>query len=169
MHIPPYYKRRGFQYFFVGVIIGAIISYLIFLYFYGEMTEAWIEENIQLRDQIEELENDIENISKDNEDLTKQSQQNLTLQEIQIEIENPDKLKLDRFMQHDLKEQMKSELNSLKGRDIESLYENQDLLEAAIENKSYRVEDFSYDATIKKLWVINSTLFLTIELEVSST
>ncbi|SET79524.1 hypothetical protein SAMN05421676_10887 [Salinibacillus kushneri] len=167
MHIPPYYKRRGFQYFFVGIITGAVIAYLLFLYFFGKYTEMRIEENIQLRDQIAELEQDLENITKDKEDLSRQNEENLTIQEIQIELENAEQLKLDRFIQHDLKEKIKDEISSLKGRNIETMQENLSFIESTIENKTYHVSDFSYDAAITRL-IISKTFYVKVKLSMSS-
>ncbi|GAA0484165.1 hypothetical protein GCM10008986_06720 [Salinibacillus aidingensis] len=167
MHIPPYYKRRGFQYFFAGVITGTVIAYLLFLFFYGEYTEMRIEENIRLRDQIAELEQDLENITEDKENLSKQNEQNLTIQEIQVELENAEKLKLDRFIQHELKENIKDEMSSLKGRNIETMQENLSLIESSVENKTYHISDFSYSATITRL-IISKTVYVKVKLSMAS-
>ena len=55
MHFIPYYKNKNWQRFFVGLFIGAIISYFIFIYMYGQLLEKRIEENLQLRIEKQEL------------------------------------------------------------------------------------------------------------------
>jgi hypothetical protein len=168
MHIPPYYKRKGFQYFFVGIILGSIISYLFFLYINGELTERWIEQNVELRNDITNLENQINGLLQDKEDLNKENKEKLTVQEIQVEIVNSEKLKLDRFIVHDLTSQMSNELSPIIGKSIQSLSENKSLIKSTIENKSFKAGEFSYQPTITLL-VIATKLQISVEVNMAST
>ena len=55
MHIPPYYKKRTWQSFFLGVLAGVIVGYIFFLFVYGKHTERWIEENMEIRTELKQV------------------------------------------------------------------------------------------------------------------
>ncbi|MBB6452096.1 2',3'-cyclic-nucleotide 2'-phosphodiesterase (5'-nucleotidase family) [Salirhabdus euzebyi] len=168
MHIPPYYKRRGFQYFFVGIIVGFIISYLVFIYINGELTEKWIEENIQLHSKVESLENTNRILSEDKEELNEKNKQKLTIQDIQVQLTNAKQLRLDRFIEHELISKIKEELSSLTGNSIESVMENKSLIYTSVENKTFKIDDFAYEAEIREL-IISTKMSISVKITMSST
>lgn len=167
MHIPAYYKKKEVQYFFSGAVIGAIIAYIIFLYMYGSQTERWIEENIQLHSKINDLERENQTLSKDKENLQSKTKENLTIQKIDVKLLNAEQLKLDRFVVYQLTESIKEELGSLIGKTIPSVSENESLVFAAIENKTFSVDDFSYDAKITTL-TISQTLRVKVNIQIAN-
>ncbi|MBO8156468.1 MAG: hypothetical protein H0Z32_08420 [Bacillaceae bacterium] len=166
MHIPAYYKKREVQYFFAGAVIGGIIAYIIFLYMYGSQTERWIEENVQLHSRINDLERENQTLTKDKANLKNKNEQILTIQTIDVELINAEQLKLDRFVIYQLTEAVKNELSSLIGKSIQSVSENQALIYATIENKTFKVDDFAYEAKVSSL-TISRTLHAKIKISIS--
>ncbi len=167
MHIPAYYKRKSVQYFFVGVIIGAILAYLFFLYINGELTERWIEQNVQLRSKIAELEDQMNGLLQDKENLSKENEEKLSVKEVNIEISNKEQLKLDSMEVIELTTLMKKELSSLIGKNVESIIENANLVESTLENKSFTLSSFSYQPKIQKLF-ISSKINITVKLNITN-
>lgn len=149
MHIPPFYKKRTYQTFFIGIFIGAIIAYLILLFMYGKMYEKLLAERIQLQTEIEEISQQNETLLEDKEQLEEQSTAIVT--SIQIQFINDKSLKFDRLMTLQLENMIKSELSNIIGKSIQSVSESDDLLITVIENKTFTVEDQSYEFEVKKL------------------
>ncbi|MGP4108320.1 sporulation membrane protein YtrI [Virgibacillus sp. L01] len=167
MHIPPYHKRKGWQRFLVGTVIGAIIAYFIFVYMHGYMYEQLLEENRDLQSQVNELENQNEALLKDNKDLDEKSKESLTVDSIEIEITNKDELRLDRLIIHDLEELMKKEIEDIIGQDLTIVSESSELLKSTIQNKNFKVDDFTYKFAVQTL-VITPTVKITVEAEISN-
>ncbi|WP_102026793.1 sporulation membrane protein YtrI [Salirhabdus sp. Marseille-P4669] len=167
MHIPPYYKRRGTQYFFVGMLVGAILAYLFFLYINGKLTERWIEQTVELRSEIVQLEDRINGLTKDKENLSKENKEMLTVQEINIEISNKEQLKLDSIEAVELTARIQKELSPLIGNSIESLSENRSLIYSTLENKSFQMNNFSYQPSITEL-IIATKMEIKIKLSMTN-
>jgi hypothetical protein len=165
MHIPPYYKRRGFQYFFVGILVGIILSYLFFLYIEGQLTERWIEQNVSLRKDVVNLQNQINELLKDRENLSKEKEKKLTVQDINVTISNAEQLKLDKFFIYELTSQIKNELIELIGNSVDSLAENRTLIRSTIENKVIKIDKFTYRSDLTELIIAPPNLYITVKLK----
>lgn len=162
MHIPPYYKKPSWQRFFVGAVCGGIIAYVILIYMYGSMYESLLEENKQLKSRVSELTLQNEALTKDKEDLTEKTNKALVIESIEIDIDNWEKYKMDRLTVYELEELIKEEINHLIGEKVSIVAESDFLLERAIENKSYKLNDVIYYFNISKM-TISETLKLTLE------
>ncbi|GEN31509.1 hypothetical protein HNQ35_000908 [Cerasibacillus quisquiliarum] len=147
MHIPPYFKDKAWQYIFVGMIIGGIVAYLIFIYMYSEMYEQLVEKNIALESEIQDVKKQNQALLEINEDLEKPS----IVETIKINITNPKELKLDSLLVHQLVELIKEEIDSLIGKPIQQLSDSDDLLIATIENKRFKLNDIQYRFEVVKL------------------
>ncbi|WP_053218924.1 sporulation membrane protein YtrI [Virgibacillus senegalensis] len=167
MHIPPYYKKESWQRFFAGGFIGAIIAFVIYLYMYGQYYEKWLEDNMNLRSQIAELKKQNEVLLENEKEMNEKTKQKVIVQSVDVEIDNAEQLKLDRLIVHQLQEVIKAEIDSVIGKDIVSLSENDQLLISTLENTVYRVEDINYTASINRL-VIAPTLKLHLSLDFSN-
>ncbi|SDK43079.1 sporulation membrane protein YtrI [Sediminibacillus albus] len=167
MHIPPYYKQESWQRFFAGAFIGAIIAFVVYLYIYGQNYEKWLEDNMDLRSQLAELERQNEVLLENKKELDEKTKEKVVVQSISIKIENEKQLKLDRLIVHQIEERIKAEIDNVIGRDIVSLSENDQLLISTIENTVYRVEDINYHASINQL-VIAPVLKLNLSLDFGS-
>lgn len=153
MHIPPYHKKPSWQFFIVGAAFGAIISYFVLIFMYGTMYEELVEENLELTSEKNELSRQNEALLEDNEDLNEKTNKEPTVENLEIIIANGEQLKLDRLIIHELEEMIKEELNHIVGQDIHTIGENDFLLERLIENKGFKVDDFTYYFEIKKLTI----------------
>ena len=151
MHIPPYHKKRSWQIFLVGTLIGSIIAYTMFAYMYGKMYENLLSENIQIKTKLGELERQNEALLQDKEDMEEKSAN--TIQSIGIDFSNSEELKLDRLIIHELEDLIKNEINFIIGKDVKSLSENDDLLITLLENKTFTIDDFSYQFEVNKMFV----------------
>lgn len=152
MHVPHYHKKRSWQIFLLGVFAGSIIAYLVFSLMYSKMYEQILTQNVQLRTQVTELEHQNEALLQDQEDREEQKTGH-TVQKIEIEFSNHNELRLDRLIIHELEDLLKNEINYIIGKDIESLTENDDLLITVIENKTFTIDDLSYQFEVKKLFI----------------
>ncbi|MDQ0160183.1 sporulation membrane protein YtrI [Alkalibacillus salilacus] len=167
MHIPPYYKKASWQTFLIGVLTGVVIGYIFFLFVYGQHTERWIEENLSIRNELHELEQENELLKSDQSDLNEEAEQRVTVQKIEISWTNAEKLDLDRFTTHELKEILLDELESVVGQNIISLSEQRTLLLRTIENKTFNIRDVDYQLAVRHM-TIGPTLILSIEVKIAS-
>ncbi|MBU5468105.1 hypothetical protein KQI49_14850 [Virgibacillus sp. MSJ-26] len=155
MHIPPYHKKMSWQRFFIGLFFGALISYGIVIYMYGQMYEDLLEKNLALQSELSDVKKQNESLLKTNEDLDEQSKKPITVESIDMVIENKEELKLDTFTVHKLEDLIKQEIDHLVGQDVYIVSESEELLIAAIENNVYEADDFSYEFEISKLTISN--------------
>ncbi|QKY69670.1 sporulation membrane protein YtrI [Lentibacillus sp. CBA3610] len=152
MHIPPYHKKPSFQRFLVGMFIGAVIAYFVFVYMHGSMYGQLLEENRDLKSEVTELNNQNEALLEDNEDLDEQSKEPIKVEAIEITIINEEDLP-DRLIIHDLEELMKEEIEHIIGQDLSIISESDGLLTATLENKVFTVDDFEFQFTVEKLYL----------------
>ena len=151
MHVPRYHKKPGWQRFLVGMLFGALISYWVVIFMYGTMYQEKVIENSKLHEELNDAENRIQALEKDNEDLNEKSKQKIVIEEIELEILNAKELKIDMLLQNELESLVKEEIKDIIGKDLLMVAESDTLLLSSIENKSYKVDDFSYDFEIKRL------------------
>ena len=161
MHIPPYHKQKSWQRFFVGMFCGGFIAYVILIYMYGVMYEELLEENFQITEAINDLKKKNDVLLQDQTDLNAP----LTVKEIEIIIDNPEAVKLDSLLVSQLKSLMKQEIGHLIGVEVNTISASDQLLTSAVENKSFKVDETTYQFTITKL-IVASSLKLTVETKV---
>lgn len=166
MHIPPYYKKKSWQRFFIGAFIGAVIAYCIFIFMYGSMYERLFEHNLDLQSELTELEKQNEALLQDKKDLNEKSKAPVTVDGIEIHITNEKQLRLDRLIIHQLEEMMKQEIDHIIGQDISVVAESDRLLLSTIENKAFSIDDFTYSFEISKL-TISKTVKITAKAKMS--
>lgn len=146
MHFPPYYKKKSWQHFFLGVFTGSIIGYLVLLYMYGVMYENLLAENYDLQESIIDLRQQNQVLLENQED----GDSVLTIKEIEIIIENQGVIK-DSLLVSQLKTLMKEEISHLIGVDIHIVSESDELLVSALENKAFTIDDVTYHFTVSRL------------------
>ncbi len=168
MHIPPYHKRPSWQRFLAGVAIGTIIGYIIFIYMFGELQEKWIEENLALRGDLQDLNQSYENLRKNHETLDQQTKEGMQVSEINIEFLNLKELNIDtdRIMIQQLEEAVRTEAAHAVGKSIDEIADSIDLLIATIENKTINIDDFRFQAEIERI-IVSETLYLSIQLKIA--
>ncbi|GAB3065205.1 sporulation membrane protein YtrI [Virgibacillus ainsalahensis] len=167
MHIPPLYKKKTWQLFIIGTVVGGVLSYLVYIYMYGSLYEQVVEENLQIQSELTELQSQNEALLEDNADLDEKSKEPVTVDAIEISFANQEELRLDRLIVHQLEEMIKEEINHLIGQDLSIVAESDQLLEAAIENKGFSVDGFTYYFEVHKLY-ITKTIKLNLETKLSN-
>ncbi|WP_017186302.1 sporulation membrane protein YtrI [Alkalibacillus haloalkaliphilus] len=167
MHIPPFYKKTTWQAFFIGILTGVVIGYMFFLYVYGQHTERWIEENLTLRNELNQVKQENELLKQDKDDLNRANEERLTIQDIELDWHNADELDLDRFTLHELNENVLQELQTVMGRNIQSVSDQRELLIRTIENKLYNIRDIRYQLEVHHI-TISTTLIITVKVHITS-
>ncbi|GAE92978.1 hypothetical protein JCM21714_2007 [Gracilibacillus boraciitolerans JCM 21714] len=169
MHIPPYYKRPAMQRFLAGVCLGTIVGYILFIYMFGELQEKWIEENLTLRAELQELNQTYETLVKSHKELDEQTKDGLVVNEIEIEFLNLRELKLetDRLMVHKLEEAIRTEANHAIGKKVIDIANSIDLLINTIENKTINIDDFRYHAEVSRI-IVNEKVKFSIKLKIGT-
>lgn len=149
MHFFPFYKKRNYQIFILGILFGAVIAYVTLLYMHGKMYENVLVEQVKLKMEIKELKKQNETLIDDKEEMEEQSE--ATVKGIQVEFTNSKKLKFDRLTTLQLENMVKNELANIIGKTIQSVSESDDLLITVIENKTFTIDDQSYEFEVKKV------------------
>lgn len=166
MHIPPYYKKKSWQHFIIGICTGVLVAYSIFIFMHGSMYEQLYENNLELQSQVNELKSHNDSLLKDKKESVAKSKAKLTIDRIEILITNQEELKLDRLIIHQLDKMIKQEINHLIGQDIKIVSESDQLLLSTIENKSFSVDDFTYFFEVERL-TISDTIKLVMYAKIS--
>lgn len=151
MHIPPYHKKRSWQIFLIGLFTGSVIAYIILVIMYGKMYEAVIAEKIALTSSYNELKRQNEALIEDKEQL--QDKSILTVKSIDIFYENDGEFRFDRLMIHQLNDLIQQELNDIVGKEVKTISANSELLVTVIENKTFTIDELSYQFEVRKLTI----------------
>lgn len=162
MHIPPLHKRTTWQRFFIGVAVGAFLAYLILLFMYGTMYEKTIQNNSELQSTNNELKKYNDALIEDQEEAEEREDQPYKIDQITIDITNEKELMLDRLATHQLEELVMEEIDLIIGKSVQSVAENNALLIATIENKSFKVDDASYTFEVTQ-FILYSTVNVTLK------
>ncbi len=162
MHIPPVYKRPSWQRFLIGVVVGVVVAYVIMLFMYGTIYEQIVQENSELRASNKELTNFNDALLEDKEEAEEQESKPYTIEQIDIMIENEKELRLDRLATHQLEELITDEIDLIIGKSVSSTAENNELLIAAIENKTFKIDGFSYSFEVSR-FILYSTAKITLK------
>ncbi|WP_028400812.1 sporulation membrane protein YtrI [Ectobacillus panaciterrae] len=152
MRIPPLYKSRFWQAIFGGMAVGGIISWIIFLYIYGEFQEEQRKLIFTQQNEIDRLEKAYHLLMEDKQKLNEENKRILTIQDIKIEILNHEQYDLDSLAVHGLMTDVKSDLQSLLTKSVQSVATNKELLQRAIENKVYKRADRSYRFEVRTMY-----------------
>jgi hypothetical protein len=152
--------------FFFGVIIGALTSWLIFLYMFAEMQEKQTATIRRQANVIAELEKEKRIWQEDFKKLNEENKKLLTVQDIQVEIINGDQFRIDPLSLFEVEEAVKRDIHSVLAKDLQVVFQSRQLLKRAIENKPVRINDKRYKLVIKEM-VFYTTLTIQLELELS--
>lgn len=137
MQVPPFYRKRSWQVFTLGTILGGLIAYGIFLFMYGKLYSEILTENVQLHAQLSDLQQQNEILLHDQA----QREEPLTIQAIDIYYINEKDFRFDRLTTHQLNELIKGELKQIIGKSVDSTAENYELIIKLIEKKTFSLED----------------------------
>lgn len=141
------------------MLAGAVIAYIVLIFMYGKMYENLMTENIKLSSEIQDLERRNEALLQDKESL---EERNFIIQSIEIEFSNAEELRMDRLIIHQLENLIKNEIDQIIGKEIDSVADNDELLITVIENKTFTIDDLSYEFEVVKM-SITEKLRITLE------
>ncbi|SDJ65707.1 sporulation membrane protein YtrI [Salimicrobium halophilum] len=160
MHIPPAYYKKEMKRFLAGAVLGGCFAYIIFIYIYGEMYEQAIEDSITARTEVQEWEEKYEQLLSEQE-----SRPNIEyVEDMTIKLTNVKQLSIDKLTQHELIQETKSLLKPVQGTEISKLTGHEELIVTTVENKDFRIDDFTYHLTVTKL-IISRTLIIEVEIK----
>lgn len=166
MHFPRYHHKKSWQRFFLGLVTGMIISYVIILYMYGSMYEQLFEQNLKLASEVTELEDLYESLLQDRRDEDEAQRKQTIVESIEITITNYEELKLDRLLIHQFSELIKEEIKHIIGIELSVIAASDQLLLSTIENKAFTIDDFTYYFHVEKL-IISQTVKLQLTAHIS--
>lgn len=166
MRIPALYRYQNGQRFLFGAIIGAIVSWLVFLFMFGHMQEEQAKTIRKQREQIVELEKEKNIWQEDFKKLNEKNKQLLTVQEIVVKIENADKYRIDPLSVFEVEESVKEDISMVLAKDLHLVFQSRELLKKVIVNKPVKINDKRYKLVIKEM-VIYTTLTIHLEMELA--
>ncbi|MEA3320885.1 MAG: hypothetical protein U9Q88_12830 [Bacillota bacterium] len=152
MRVPPYNRDPGWQRFFSGVVLGAIIGWLIFMLMYGVTLEKNIGDLIKYKEEVRSYKNRIHILTEDNDKLKEEKDQ-LKIEDFKISIINHEKYMLNSFSRSSIIARITEDLNDQVSRDVASIKDNRQLLIKVIENKSYTLDDKQYYFEVDFLYI----------------
>jgi cell division protein FtsB len=164
MRVPPYHQKPGWQRFFAGVVIGALISWFVFLFQFGVLQDKQIQKISEQELEISDLKKSKEILIEDAKKLNEENKSKLKIQDFEIVFANRKKVELSSLDLHHMKTAVLEDLNSLIGQDIQSLSKNKDLLFRTIENRLYEMDDKTYKLKIHTVFV-DTTLEISLNIE----
>lgn len=107
MRVPSFYRSKSFQRMLFGAVVGAILSWLFFLYVYGQMQEEQVTTIRKQQEQIANLEKEKNIWQEDFKKLNEKNKELLTVQELSIKITNASKYKIDPLSLFEAEEEIK--------------------------------------------------------------
>lgn len=164
MRIPPYYKLPSWQRFFVGMVVGGIISWMIFIYMFGAMHEKQTKLIEEQRNEISKYKNTLSYLQEEYKQLNEENEEQLTIGEVKIKILNPTKTKVELLSIHETEDQLSGDLRSLINKDLESVYGNRDLIKKIIENKTVKLNEKTFTFKVREMYFWTTTQ-ITLELK----
>ncbi|MDQ0224612.1 sporulation protein [Bacillus sp. 7586-K] len=163
MRIPPYYQQPSWQRFFSGVAIGAIISWIVFLFIYGVLQEKHRTIIDKQKVTIQDLEKDKELYQEEYSKINKEAQKKITVQAINVHLVNGEKYLFKDFRIKKIEDDVKDNLADLIAKDMESVYANYKLIENIVENKTHKVDGKDYKLKMTK-FMLYTTIYIEVEI-----
>ncbi|WP_059171387.1 sporulation membrane protein YtrI [Bacillus sp. FJAT-27445] len=158
MRVPPLYKDNTWQRFFVGMAIGGIISWLLFIYMYGILQEKQTLLIQEQKDTIQDLRDDVAIWQEEFKNLNKENIEHLLVQQITVKIINHQKYSLDLLSVKQTEEAVTEDLKTLKAKDVQTVYKNKDLIKRVIENRSVSINGKKYRLEVKELVIYTNVI-----------
>ncbi|MCC3356443.1 sporulation membrane protein YtrI [Bacillus sp. REN16] len=164
MRVPPYHQKPGWQRFFAGIVIGALISWFVFLFQFGVLQDKQIQKITEQNNVIKELRKSKDILIEDVEKLNEDNKKKLKIQDFKVDFANKKKVELSSLNLHHMKTAVIEDLNSLIGQDVQTVSKNKDLLFSTIENHVFELDDKKYRFKIHTVF-FDTTLEITLNIE----
>ncbi|WRP05549.1 sporulation membrane protein YtrI [Rossellomorea aquimaris] len=164
MRIPPFYRLPSWQRFFAGMVVGGIISWMIFIFMFGAMHEKQTQLIEEQKNDISKLKNTLSYLQEEYKQLNSENEDELTIQEVKVKIINNTKTKVELLSIHETEDQLSEDLRSLLTKDLETVYGNKELIKKIIENKTVKLNDKSFNLKVREMYFYTTTQ-ITLELK----
>ncbi|MGM0853423.1 MAG: sporulation membrane protein YtrI [Bacillota bacterium] len=164
MRIPPFYRLPSWQRFFAGMVVGGIISWMIFIFMFGTMHEKQTQLIEEQKNDISKLKNTLSYLQEEYKQLNTENEDELTIQEVKVKIINNTKTKVELLSIHETEDQLSEDLRSLLTKDLETVYGNKELIKKIIENKTVKLNDKSFNLKVREMYFYTTTQ-ITLELK----
>ncbi len=164
MRIPPLYRKPSWQQLLAGMALGAVISWFVFLYIFGILQEKQTKLIHDQKDKISKLEGDIKIWQDEFHALNKKNLEQITVQKITVKIINAEKYKLDSFSVFEVEESVRTDINMMVAKDLETVFKSRDLLKKVIENKRVKINEKRYSLEVKEIFIYTT---LAIQLKIN--
>jgi hypothetical protein len=159
MRIPPLYHRKGYQRFFAGVAIGFIIGWAFFLVQGGLAHERLIHKLKEQELKIDDYKKKNEILTSDDEKANEELAKKFKLHEINVRFSTTTSDKISNLTKLHLTKAVEDDLEHLIGEDTETIAKSHVLLEQAIENKPFELDDEQkYEVKIDHLFLYAGNL-----------
>ena len=162
MRIPPYYRNPMWQRFFAGIAIGAVMSWALFFYMFGDLQEKQVQLIQTQQDTIKDLSEEVDIWQSEYEILNKRNESRLLVQDVSVRITNYKKYRLDPLSVFEVEQSIQKDFSSLIGKDLENVSKGKELLKRAIINKDIKVNSRQYQLEIREL-----VIYTNIEIELA--
>ncbi|ODG90921.1 hypothetical protein BED47_09805 [Gottfriedia luciferensis] len=146
------------------MFFGFIISWLVFIYFYGVTEEEQVKQISELKMLNKQYLRDKNIFIENMERMNKEKKRNLTVQDIKVTILNYKQYNINAFTNNQLVTDVKDDLSNLLTQDIKSVSQNRELLRRAIENKVYIKDDRRFKLEIDTIY-FDTVLEITLKIK----
>lgn len=165
MRIPPLYKNRNWQRFLAGMILGAVISWFVFLMLFGISQDRQVRTIHQQKEQIRKLTEQRNIWQSEIEELNKLKEQKLVIEKTKVKIINEGKFKLDSYTTFLIQESANEEIEHVISKSMEDVYKSSSLLKKALENKEYKIDKTTYTVEVHEIFFYTT---LTVQLKIKN-
>ncbi|MEH7236310.1 sporulation membrane protein YtrI [Bacillus sp. JJ1562] len=166
MRVPPYHQKPGWQRFFAGVVIGALISWFVFLFQFGVLQDKQILKMTEQVSEINDLKKSKDILIEDMKKLNEDNKNKLKIQDFKVDFVNKKKFDLSSLNLHHMRTTVIEDLNSLIGQDVQTVSKNKELLFRTIENSVFELDDKSYRLKIHTVF-FDTTLEISLSIELA--
>ncbi|MCF6408758.1 sporulation membrane protein YtrI [Pseudalkalibacillus salsuginis] len=164
MRIPPLHRRKGYQRFFAGIVIGFICGWLFFLLSFGSLQDFYMTEIDRRDEKIKDLNEKFKHFREDYEEKNKENEKKLRIQEIKVSFLNREQVGLKGLPLIELENSVKSQLHDVLTKDIESVGQNSNLLIRTLENKNFLIGKETYNVKVYQMHLYTTLrLYLKVE------
>jgi hypothetical protein len=162
--IPHHYRRKGYQRFFGGLIIGFIGGWMSFLLSFGGLQEDYITKIKQLQLEKDELKDQNQALLEDPVRLNEENIKNLIIEEVVVYFDKESHDEIDKLPLHNLENVIKADLEIVLQKDVESVATNTKLIRQLLENRIFKIDDESYQVKVSELHLYTKlVLYLTVK------
>lgn len=160
MRMPTFKRIKRWQFFFSGVALGTMLGWSLFLLLFGIMHERHLDIITEQQTEINELKDQIEIFQKDIEEINEQTEKQLLIKKIELNLVNKEQAKLNEMEAFELEKMAVQYLNQLLlNKQIETVSKNKELLISTLENKQFKIEKQRYQLTVNKLYLYTTVEF----------